>query len=502
MLSTAPAHAVEKDLGLPESARAFLARAGGALIGPHWRSDTSGGELAVEYPGDGRVIATLALAGHAEVDEAVTAARQAFRRWSGMSPTQRAASLFRLADLMERHALELATLESLDVGKPIVVTRMVDVPFTVDTLRYNAGWATKLHGESFDLAQHGNQVAAQTIRQPLGVVAAIVPWNFPLLQAVMKISASLAAGCVVILKPSELTPLTALRLGELALEAGIPPGVLQVLPGRGDVAGAALVAHPGIDKVSFTGSAAVGREVAHQCVETFRRVTLELGGKSPNIVFADADLPRAIAGSAHAIFFNAGQVCYAGSRLYVEDAVYDQVVDGVVAAATRLVSGPPLDERTELGPLVSGNQRRRVLDHVRSAVEEGACIACGGTALDLPGYHVAPTVLVDVREDMTAMREEIFGPVLCVSRFTDVKDVLARANASRYGLAAGIWSRDGRKAQALARNLHAGTVWINQYHTIDPNMPFGGWGESGWGREFGRAGVEAYTEMKSIAMKL
>ncbi|WP_291777322.1 aldehyde dehydrogenase family protein [Luteibacter sp.] len=492
----------DKDTILPESVQAFLSRVGGALIGSRWRQDTSGGEIQVEYPGDGRIIATVALAGQAEVDEAVTTARRAFLRWSGMSPTHRAAALFRLADLMERHALELATLESLDVGKPIVTTRMVDVPFTIDTLRYNAGWATKLHGESFELAQHGGQVAAQTLRQPLGVVAAIVPWNFPLLQAVMKVSAALAAGCVVILKPSELTPLTALRLGELALEAGIPGGVLQILPGRGNVTGDALVAHPGVDKVSFTGSGVVGRQVAHRCVDSLKRVTLELGGKSPNIVFADADLPRAIAGAAHAIFFNAGQVCYAGSRLYIEDGVYDQVVEGIVAAASRLVLGMPLHERTELGPLVSENQRRRVLGYVRSAIDDGAQVACGGMALDRPGYHVAPTVLTDVREDMVAMREEIFGPVLCVSRFTDVKDVLARANGSPYGLAAAVWSRDGRKAQSVARTLKAGTVWINQYHVIDPHMPFGGWGGSGWGCEFGRAGVEAYTETKSIAMKL
>ncbi len=487
---------------VPEVARPFLARAGGMLIGSRWVRDTSAGELAVEHPGDGSVLTSVALAGPAEVDQAVEVAQQAFRRWSGVSPTQRAAVLFRLADLMERHALELATLESLDVGKPILTTRMIDVPFTIDTLRYNAGWATKLTGEAYELAGHGGLVSAQTVRQPLGIVAAIVPWNFPLLQAVMKVSAALAAGCVVVLKPSELTPLTALRLGELGIEAGLPPGVLQVLPGRGDVAGEALVTHPGVHKVSFTGSGTVGRHVAHRCVETFKRVTLELGGKSPNIVFADADLPRAIAGSAQAIFFNAGQVCYAGSRLYVEDAVYDEVVEGIVAIAGRMTPGMPLEEGTDIGPLVSARQRERVLAYVQTAADEGARVLCGGHALDRPGYHVAPTIIADVREDMTVMREEVFGPVLCVSRFARQNDVIASANASRYGLAAGVWTRDGRKAQTVARALRAGTVWINQYHTIDPHMPFGGWGESGWGREFGRAGVEAYTETKSIAMRL
>jgi acyl-CoA reductase-like NAD-dependent aldehyde dehydrogenase len=487
---------------LPEAVTAFLGRVGGLLIGNRIRSEGSGGELAVEHPGDGRVIARVALAGQAEVDEAVAAARTGFARWSAMSPTQRAARLFRLADLIERDASDLALIEALDVGKPITTTQLVDVPFTVDTLRYNAGWATKLSGEAFDLAQHGRMVSAQVIRQPLGVVAAIVPWNFPLLQAVMKVSAALAAGCVVILKPSEWTPLAALRLGELAIDAGLPPGVLQVLAGTGDVAGRALVMHPGVDKVSFTGSTATGRDVVRRCAEDFKRVTVELGGKSPNIVFADADLPRAIAGAAQAIFFNAGQVCYAGSRLFVQDAAYDQVVEGVLAAAARLVVGSPLDDRTELGPLVSQRQRERVMAYVDGAVREGACLLSGGRALDGPGYFMAPTVLAEVRDDMAVMREEVFGPVLCVSRFRDAKDAIARANASRYGLAAGVWTRDGRQAQSVARSLQVGTVWINQYHTIDPHMPFGGWRESGWGREFGRAGIEAFTETKSIATRL
>ncbi len=480
----------------------FLARAGKLLIGNQWVESDTGRMFPVEHPATGEVLAHVALAGVSDADKAVTSARQGFKRWSGLSPSSRAARLFRLADLLEQHAVELAELETLDVGKPFAAARMLDVPFAIETLRYNAGWATKLTGESFDLAYQSSPFSAGTIRQPVGVVAAIVPWNFPLLQAIMKVSAALAAGCVVVLKPSEVTPLAALRLGELAVEAGLPAGVLQVITGTGAEAGAALVAHAGVDKVSFTGSTAVGREVVRSCASDFKRVTLELGGKSPNIIFADADLPRAIAGAAQAIFFNAGQACYAGARLYVEKAVYEQVLQGLVAAAAALRVGDPFALDSEMGPLVSARQLTRVLDFVAAGRREGARVVHGGTRLDRPGYFMAPTVFTDVREEMGIMQEEIFGPVVCVSPFSDIRDVVARANDSRYGLAAGIWSSDARKAQTVARALRAGTVWINTYHTIDPAMPFGGWRESGWGREFGRQGVESFTELKSIATRL
>jgi acyl-CoA reductase-like NAD-dependent aldehyde dehydrogenase len=472
------------------------------LIGNAWGDARSGSVLAIENPADGGRLAEVAAAGSADVDAAVDHARKALRRWSSMSPSARAALLFRLADLLERHAAEFAMIESLDVGKPHAITRMLDVPYTVETIRYNAGWATKLGGETFDLALQASPYHAYTQRQPVGVVAAIVPWNFPLLQAAMKLSAALAAGCVVILKPSELTPLSALRLGELALEAGFPPGVFQILPGLGTEVGAALVRHPGVDKVSFTGSTAVGRDIVRSCAEDFKRVTVELGGKSPNIVFADADLEQAILGAANATFFNAGQVCYAGSRLYVESSVYDTVVEGVAKAARALQVGHPFGPNTDLGPVVSERQLQRIEGYVTAGREAGAEVVTGGERLPGPGYYMPPTLLADTAPAMSVMREEIFGPVLCVVPFKNINDAIAMANDSRYGLAAGVWSRDLKKAHRTARALQVGTVWVNCYHTVDPNMPFGGWRESGWGREFGRVGVEAYTELKSVAMKL
>lgn len=487
---------------LSATAREFLERPKQLLINNRWVEADDGARIAIEDPARGEVIAHVAAAGTVDVDRAVAAARTAFRRWSTQQPSHRARLLFKLADLIERHAGELAELESLDVGKPLSMTRMLDVPFTVETIRYNAGWATKLTGESFDLACAPSPFQSFSVRQPVGVVAGIVPWNFPLLQMAMKLSAALAAGCVVVLKPSELTPLSALRVGELALEAGFPPGVLQILPGLGTEAGAALVRHPGVDKVSFTGSTAVGRDIVRACAEDFKRVTAELGGKSPNIIFADADLEQAIAGAAAAAFFNAGQVCYAGSRLYVQEAIYDDVLTGLCNAVSTYVSGDPFDLETQLGPLVSARQRERVEGHVAEGVAAGAEVVAGGQRIDRPGYFLQPTILANTRPDMRVVQEEIFGPVVCVVPFKNFAEVVAQANGTRYGLAAGLWSRDIKNAHRAARALQAGTVWVNCYHVVDPNMPFGGWRESGWGREFGRAGVESFTELKSIAVKL
>ncbi|HET9483945.1 MAG TPA: aldehyde dehydrogenase family protein [Xanthomonadales bacterium] len=480
----------------------FLRRPKLLLINNRWVAAQSGLQIPIENPACGEVIAHVAAAGAADVDAAVGAARTAFRRWSTQQPSVRAKYLFRLADLIERHGLEFAELESLDVGKPLTVARMLDVPFTVETIRYNAGWATKLTGETFDLACAPTPFQASSVRQPVGVVAGIVPWNFPLLQLAMKLSAALAAGCVVVLKPSELTPLSALRLGELALEAGFPAGVLQILTGYGTEAGAALVRHPGVDKVSFTGSTAVGREIVRTCAEDFKRVTVELGGKSPNVIFADADLEQAVAGAAAAAFFNAGQVCYAGTRLYVQDSVYDTVVSGLRDAISSYVIGDPFDPETQLGPVVSARQRERVEGYVAEGVGAGAEIVAGGGRVDRPGYFLQPTILAKTEPTMRVVQEEIFGPVVCVVPFKSFADVVAQANGTRYGLAAGIWSRDVKNAYRAARAINAGTVWLNCYHVVDPNMPFGGWRESGWGREFGRAGVESFTELKSIALKL
>lgn len=480
----------------------FLHRAKQLLINNRWVDAQSGARMPIEDPARGEQIARVAAAAAGDVELAVAAARTAFRRWSTQPPAFRARALFKLADLLERHAAEFAELESLDVGKPLMITRMVDVPFTVDTIRYNAGWATKLTGETFDLACAPTPFQAFSLRQPVGVVAGITPWNFPLLQIAMKLSAALAAGCVIILKPSELTPLSALRLGELALEAGFPPGVLQILTGLGSEAGAALVRHPGIDKISFTGSTAVGRDIVRSCAEDFKRVTVELGGKSPNVIFADADLEQAIAGSAAAAFFNAGQVCYAGTRLYVQDTVYDTVVAGLAEALSNYVIGDPFDAETQLGPLISSQQRERVESYVDEGVRAGAEIVAGGRRPERAGYFVEPTLLARTDPAMRVIQEEIFGPVVCVVPFRNFADVVAQANGTRYGLAAGIWSRDVKNAHRAARALQAGTVWVNCYHVVDPSMPFGGWRESGWGREFGRVGVESFTELKSVALKL
>lgn len=484
------------------STTSFLDRPKQLLINNKWVDSLSGARLTVENPASGALITQIAAANASDVDLAVAAARVGFRKWSAMQPAFRAGLLYKLADLVDQHALELAELESLDVGKPLTVTRMLDVPFTSQVIRYNAGWATKLTGETFDLALQSNQYHAFTMRQPLGVVAGIVPWNFPLLQVAMKLSAALAAGCVIILKPSELTPLTALRLGELAIEAGFPPGVIQVMTGMGREVGAALVCHPGIDKVSFTGSTAVGREIVRTCAEDFKRVTVELGGKSPNIIFADADLEQAIIGAAHATFFNAGQVCYAGTRLYVEHSVYDAVVAGVSAAVGKMSIGSPFDPETDIGPIASAKQLERIQNHVDEGIAAGAEVVAGGLRIDRPGYFMQPTILANTNPGMRVMREEIFGPVVCVVPFKSVSEITTLSNDSRYGLAAAVWSRDLKKAHRMVRALNAGTVWVNCYHTIDPNMPFGGWRESGWGREFGRIGVESFTELKSVAMKL
>jgi phenylacetaldehyde dehydrogenase len=485
-----------------DATAAFLLRPKQLLINNKWVDAVSRAHIAVNSPADGSLIAHVAAAGAGDVDQAVTAARIAFRKWSSLQPSIRANLLYKLADLLEEHAAEFAEIETLDVGKPLTITRMLDVPFTVEVIRYNAGWATKLTGETFGLALQASPYHAYTIRQPLGVVAGIVPWNFPLLQVAMKLSAALAAGCVIILKPSELTPLSALRLGELAIDAGFPPGVIQVVTGSGSDAGAALVSHPGVDKISFTGSTAVGRSIVRTCTDDFKRVTVELGGKSPNIIFADAELEQAIIGAANATFFNSGQVCYAGTRLYVEHAVYDAVVSGIVDVIGKMTIGSPFDPETDLGPVISEEQLSRIRCYVDGGRSAGAEIVVGGSRIEQPGYYMQPTVIANTNPGMQVMQEEIFGPVVCVVPFKSITEITTLANDTRYGLAAGVWTKDVKKAHRMTRALNAGTVWINCYHTIDPNMPFGGWRESGWGREFGRVGVESFTELKSVALKL
>ncbi|HWK73311.1 MAG TPA: aldehyde dehydrogenase family protein [Povalibacter sp.] len=487
-----------------EAVAKFLERAPRLLIGGEW-VEPGKGQLQVTDPATGREISVIANADQADVDRAVAAARRAFEQgpWPEMSPAAREASLWRLSDLVERHADELAELESIDNGKTRFMAGLIDVPATRDYLRYMAGWATKVEGSTFETSiprPPGRRYHTYSTREPVGVVAQIVPWNFPLLMAVWKIAPALAVGCTCILKPAEQTSLTSLRLGELIAEAGFPPGVVNILTGTGAATGAALVAHPGVDKIAFTGSTAVGKAINRSATETVKRVSLELGGKSPVVVLPDADLETVIGGAAQAIFFNAGQVCTAGSRLYVHRKIFDRVVEGVSAAAQSMRLGPGLHVDTQMGPLVSRQQQERVLAYIASGRNEGAAVMTGGEAPSHPGYFVKPTVLANVRPDMRVVREEIFGPVVVAQRFDDLDDLAALANDSPYGLSASIWSNDLSAVQRLVPKLRAGTVWVNCHNMVDPNMPFGGFKQSGFGREHGRSAIEQYSEIKSVCM--
>jgi len=483
----------------------FLRRPGRLLIGGEWVDAKSSIRIPVIDPATGAEIATVADANAADVDRAVAAARAAFESgpWATMLPAAREALLWRLSDLIQKNADELAELESLDNGKTKFMASVVDVPGAVNHFRYMAGWATKIEGSTIEVSiggPEGGRVNAFTRREPVGVVAQIIPWNFPLVMAAWKLAPALAVGCTCVLKPAEQTPLTALRLGELIIEAGFPPGVVNIVTGYGETTGAALVKHPGIDKIAFTGSTAVGKLINKQATDTLKRVSLELGGKSPVIVLPDADANTVIGGAAGAIFFNAGQVCAAGSRLYVHRKIFDQVVEGVGSAAQGIRLGPGLDPATQMGPLVSREQRDRVLEYIESGRKEGASIVAGGEAPSHEGYYVKPTVMADVKRTMRVVQEEIFGPVLVAQRFDDINEVAALANDTQYGLGASIWSNDLTAVHRLIPKIRAGTIWVNVHGPVDANMPFGGFKHSGLGREHGRAGIEMYTELKSVCM--
>ena len=479
------------------------------LIGGSWVESASGETFETLNPSTGEVIANVASANEADVDSAVAAARAAFEGpWSKVKPDQRSRMLLRLADLIEANADELAMLETLDVGRPIQFSRMIDINGAIGQLRYNAGWATKIAGETNDISAPGEWFS-YVLREPIGVCAQIVPWNFPLVMAVGKLAPALAAGCTVVLKPAEQTPLSTLRLGELVLEAGIPEGVVNIISGFGRTAGAALAAHRDVDKVAFTGSTVTGKSIIDASKTNFKRVQLELGGKSPTYIFADADLSRAIPAAAMGIFFNAGQVCAAGSRLFVHEKVADQVLEGVANMARGMKVGQTLDPSTVIGPLVSATQLERVTGYIQSGRDEGAQVLVGGDALvgegSGGGYFVQPTVLLDTKPDMRVRKEEIFGPVLCAMRFSDGDDIetmAARGNETEFGLSASIYTQNISTAHTLARKLKAGTIRINGSGGVDPALPLGGFKASGWGRENGKAGIEAYTELKAVSVAL
>lgn len=469
------------------------------IDGRHVES-VSGRTFDTLNPATGQVIATISEGNEADVDRAVTSARRAFEGvWSTMRPAERGHILFRLVELMKQHSDELAELESRDAGKPISAVLRQDLPAAIDTLTYYAGWADKIHG---DTVPTRSDALTYTVREPVGVVAVIVPWNFPLMIGMWKLAPALACGCTIVMKPAELTSLTALRLGELALEAGLPPGVLNIVPGPGRVVGDALVNHPGVDKVTFTGSPGVGRGILRGAAGNFKRVSLELGGKSANVIYDDADLDAATKAAAAGIFFNAGQVCSAGSRVLAHEKVYDEVVARLTARAEALRMGDTADKTTALGPVISERQMKTILDYVDIGEKEGATLVTGGQHVGDRGYYISPAVFANVKHEMRISQEEIFGPVVSVIRFKDEADALRIANGTAFSLAAGVWSRDIGRVQRFAKRAKAGTVWINTYGYTDVRLPWGGAGDSGFGREHGTEALANFTEPKAVWMNL
>ncbi|MEO0586901.1 MAG: aldehyde dehydrogenase family protein [Planctomycetota bacterium] len=495
------------DTTLPSDVAAFVAAPKPMLINGQWVQAKSGQTFDVYNPATDEVIAQVAEGDAADVDDAVRAARAAFETgpWSKMTPSQRGRLIWKIGDLIEQHNDELARLETVDNGKPFAVARVADVPLAADLFRYMAGWATKIEGNTIPISvpyAPGAQWHASTLREPVGVVGQIIPWNFPLLMAAWKLGPALAAGCTVVLKVAEQTPLSALKLGELIQEAGLPDGVVNIVTGFGETAGAALAQHAGIDKVAFTGSTEVGKLIVQAAAVDLKKVTLELGGKSPNVIYNDADLDTAIPGAASAIFFNHGQCCCAGSRLFVEDGIHDEFMAGMKEHAEAIQVGDGFEEGTGMGPLVSREQFDRVTGYMQMGADAGATALCGGDPIDSPGYFVRPTIYTDTQPDMKIVREEIFGPVVTAARFTSTEDIAAHANDTDYGLAAGVWTKDISKAHRLAKDIHAGTVWVNCYNVFDAAMPFGGYKQSGWGREMGHAALDNYLETKSVCIGL
>ncbi len=488
-----------------ETAKKALSRKPALFINNEWVSSSHDATIAVEDPSSGKEVTRIVDASDKDVDRAVAAARAAFDdgRWSGLPPMVRERTMNRLADLLEAHAADFAELEAIDNGKPVGMAAAVDIPGAISQIRFMAGWASKISGETTQpYTMPNGSVFSYTVKEPVGVCAQIVPWNFPLLMACLKISPALAAGCTVILKPAEQTSLTALRLADLVADAGFPAGVINIITGNGHTAGDRMVKHPDVDKVAFTGSTEIGKVINRNATDTMKRVTLELGGKSPVVIMPDVNVAEVAPGAAGAIFFNSGQVCVAGSRLFAHRSIFDQVIEGVAATAPFWAPRPSLDPEAHMGPLVSKEQYDKVLGYIEAGKRDGASVAVGGDAPSADGYYVNPTILVNVNPQMSVVREEIFGPVVVAQRFDDLDEVAKAANDTCFGLGAGIWTKDVATMHKLAAKIKSGTVWGNCHGVIDTALPFGGYKESGIGREQGKQGVEAYLETKTVIIQL
>ncbi|WP_439873750.1 aldehyde dehydrogenase DhaS [Bacillus mycoides] len=488
-------------VNLHEKVEKFLQGTKKLYVNGSFVESASGKTFKTPNPATGETLAVVAEAGREDIHKAVVAARMAFDEgpWSRMSTAERSRLMYKLADLMEEHKEELAQLETLDNGKPIRETMAADIPLAIEHMRYYAGWATKIVGQTIPVS---GDYFNYTRHEAVGVVGQIIPWNFPLLMAMWKMGAALATGCTIVLKPAEQTPLSALYLAELIEEAGFPKGVINIVPGFGESAGQALVNHPLVDKIAFTGSTPVGKQIMRQASESLKRVTLELGGKSPNIILPDADLSRAIPGALSGVMFNQGQVCSAGSRLFIPKKMYDNVMADLVLYSKKLNQGVGLNPETTIGPLVSEEQQKRVMSYIEKGIEEGAEVLCGGSNPFDQGYFVSPTVFADVNDEMTIAKEEIFGPVISAIPFNDIDEVIERANKSQFGLAAGVWTENVKTAHYVASKVRAGTVWVNCYNVFDAASPFGGFKQSGLGREMGSYALNNYTEVKSVWINL